>query len=306
MHEQKGGTRCGAVAAVAAAQPHLQVGLNVDGRAWHEQQVARQLLGVRLLRRLVDLDVAVKHTAPGRVRDDALVQLLRLAARVVERQLCVQVVQLALARDDKVAHRAVRLRAKLRHSDVVARERAAHARLGQRWPPPARPAAAGAGAGATAAQNSSTSSHAESSPATSSSRGAEPESCAAPRPPLDAYTTCSGAGSRAPSGTTTTSASRAAAPLSSANGPPCAAASSPSRAAIGGGALATGPTYTSVGMPDRSLISGRSTPSSTTAKLVSAPAIASPRSAAASGAAAPGAGAGATSADVSAERSVKR
>lgn len=53
---------------------HLQVGLHIDLRAWHQQQVAAQLLRIGLLGQAVDLDVAVKDAAARGVADDAPVE----------------------------------------------------------------------------------------------------------------------------------------------------------------------------------------------------------------------------------------
>ena len=59
------------------------------------------------------LDVPVEDPPPRGVRDDALVNLCRLAPRVVEHELGVQVMKLGGARADEVAHDSVRVRAGL-------------------------------------------------------------------------------------------------------------------------------------------------------------------------------------------------
>lgn len=69
----------------------LEVGLDAHSSAGHEEEVPRELTSVRLLRKLVHLHVAVKDPPRRRVRSDALVQLLRLAARVVQHQGAVQI-----------------------------------------------------------------------------------------------------------------------------------------------------------------------------------------------------------------------
>jgi hypothetical protein len=59
-------------------------------------------------------DVPVEHASPASGADDALVQLVGLSARVLQQQPRVQVVQLARAAQQEVAHLGARLRAALR------------------------------------------------------------------------------------------------------------------------------------------------------------------------------------------------
>ena len=43
----------------------LEVGLHIHCCAGHQQQAAAQLLGICLLCKLLNLDIPIKHAAPG-------------------------------------------------------------------------------------------------------------------------------------------------------------------------------------------------------------------------------------------------
>lgn len=64
---------------------YLQVGLDVDGCLRGQQQIAGELLGVRLLCSSIHFHVAIKYTATSSVRHNALVQLITARQRTVHK-----------------------------------------------------------------------------------------------------------------------------------------------------------------------------------------------------------------------------